>query len=109
MLVVAVSIKKKWANSAWSAGYYAMLDFLAGPELLHLNLSLEALAADGLLAIFFFVAGLELFFVSSRRRHTSFKCDWSSDVCSSDLTATSAVRRVLSERSSSKSARIGVV
>src|SRR5467141_176006 len=25
------------------------------------------------------------FFFSSRRRHTSFKCDWSSDVCSSDL------------------------
>src|SRR5207237_3332465 len=25
------------------------------------------------------------FFVSSRRRHTRFKCDWSSDVCSSDL------------------------
>src|SRR2546430_5129518 len=25
------------------------------------------------------------FFCSSRRRHTSFDCDWSSDVCSSDL------------------------
>src|SRR5688572_3089720 len=25
------------------------------------------------------------FFFSSRRRHTSFDCDWSSDVCSSDL------------------------
>src|SRR5260370_3645355 len=25
------------------------------------------------------------FFFSSRRRHTIFKCDWSSDVCSSDL------------------------
>src|SRR5260370_14024703 len=24
-------------------------------------------------------------FFSSRRRHTRFKCDWSSDVCSSDL------------------------
>src|SRR5260370_11238725 len=28
---------------------------------------------------------LLLFFFSSRRRHTRFKCDWSSDVCSSDL------------------------
>src|SRR5260370_4419730 len=28
-----------------------------------------------------------LFFFSSRRRHTRFKCDWSSDVCSSDLPA----------------------
>src|SRR5882762_11387611 len=28
------------------------------------------------------------FFFSSRRRHTRFKCDWSSDVCSSDLLGT---------------------
>src|SRR5260370_16392672 len=28
-----------------------------------------------------------VFFFSSRRRHTRFKCDWSSDVCSSDLGA----------------------
>src|SRR5256886_11867643 len=27
------------------------------------------------------------FFFSSRRRHTRFDCDWSSDVCSSDLMA----------------------
>src|SRR5688572_33092997 len=27
-----------------------------------------------------------LFYFSSRRRHTRFDCDWSSDVCSSDLT-----------------------
>src|SRR5438270_13698706 len=27
------------------------------------------------------------FFFSSRRRHTRFDCDWSSDVCSSDLNA----------------------
>src|SRR6476661_5759697 len=26
-----------------------------------------------------------IFFFSSRRRHTRFKCDWSSDVCASDL------------------------
>src|SRR2546430_3364147 len=31
------------------------------------------------LCFFFF------FFFSSRRRHTRFDCDWSSDVCSSDL------------------------
>src|SRR2546430_3268798 len=29
-----------------------------------------------------------LFFFSSRRRHTRFDCDWSSDVCSSDLSCT---------------------
>src|SRR2546427_2432683 len=31
------------------------------------------------IVLFFF------FFFSSRRRHTRFDCDWSSDVCSSDL------------------------
>src|SRR5689334_24558824 len=31
--------------------------------------------------IFFFF----FFFFSSRRRHTRWNCDWSSDVCSSDL------------------------
>src|SRR3989475_12773502 len=30
---------------------------------------------------------LFFFFFSSRRRHTRFDCDWSSDVCSSDLIA----------------------
>src|SRR5256886_8081657 len=34
---------------------------------------------EGTVQIFFF-------FFSSRRRHTRFDCDWSSDVCSSDLT-----------------------
>src|SRR2546430_6788119 len=29
--------------------------------------------------------GYSFFFFSSRRRHTRFDCDWSSDVCSSDL------------------------
>src|SRR5256886_887379 len=33
-----------------------------------------------LLSVFTF-----FFFFSSRRRHTRFDCDWSSDVCSSDL------------------------
>src|SRR2546430_6885101 len=31
------------------------------------------------------------FFFSSRRRHTRFDCDWSSDVCSSDLPRQAAV------------------
>src|SRR2546430_13655042 len=35
------------------------------------------------------ISGICLFF-SSRRRHTRFDCDWSSDVCSSDLYAASA-------------------
>src|SRR5205085_3287474 len=32
-----------------------------------------------------YVLSLFFFFFSSRRRHTRFDCDWSSDVCSSDL------------------------
>src|SRR5438034_9129300 len=35
------------------------------------------------MSLFFFF----FFFFSSRRRHTRSLCDWSSDVCSSDLTA----------------------
>src|SRR2546430_10771644 len=33
-----------------------------------------------------------VFFFSSRRRHTRFDCDWSSDVCSSDLVITPSVQ-----------------
>src|SRR5215475_699173 len=34
------------------------------------------------------------FFFSSRRRHTRFSRDWSSDVCSSDLLEYDAVKRL---------------
>src|SRR5256886_10823781 len=33
-----------------------------------------------------------IFFFSSRRRHTRFDCDWSSDVCSSDLPSVPSFR-----------------
>src|SRR6267143_2234664 len=36
---------------------------------------------------------LFFFFFSSRRRHTRWNCDWSSDVCSSDLPAGKEPRR----------------
>src|SRR2546430_8742657 len=36
-----------------------------------------------------------VFFFSSRRRHTRFDCDWSSDVCSSDLDDADARRELL--------------
>jgi NhaA family Na+:H+ antiporter len=49
-----------WANSPWSSGYVALRDAAFGPEALHLHLTVGEWAADGLLAIFFFVAGLEL-------------------------------------------------
>src|SRR2546430_6259048 len=34
------------------------------------------------------------FFFSSRRRHTRFDCDWSSDVCSSDLAARAVIAQI---------------
>src|SRR5260370_27465574 len=37
--------------------------------------------------------GVVCFFFSSRRRHTRFKCDWSSDVCSSDLSPGSVSKK----------------
>src|SRR2546430_262815 len=40
-----------------------------------------------LVRVVFFIAFRWIFFFSSRRRHTIFDCDWSSDVCSSDLSA----------------------
>ncbi|WP_091555563.1 Na+/H+ antiporter NhaA [Micromonospora pattaloongensis] len=51
-----------WANSPWSGGYEALGRFVPWPggERFHLDLSLATWAADGLLAIFFFVVGLEL-------------------------------------------------
>src|SRR2546430_8989067 len=39
------------------------------------------------------------FFFSSRRRHTRFDCDWSSDVCSSDLEGESGVEQPRRKRS----------
>src|SRR5207237_2294627 len=35
--------------------------------------------------LIYYICDVLVFFFSSRRRHTRFKCDWSSDVCSSDL------------------------
>ena len=49
-----------WANTPWSTSYDDLRDFVVGPEALHLDLTLGTWAADGLLALFFFVAGLEL-------------------------------------------------
>lgn len=48
------------ANSPLSDWYVSLRDLKIGPEALHLNLSLGTWAADGLLAVFFFVAGIEL-------------------------------------------------
>lgn len=62
LLLAAAAIALIWANSPWAASYHALTRFTIGTEDLglHLNLSLGGWAADGLLAIFFFVVGLEL-------------------------------------------------
>lgn len=60
LLIAAALIALIWANSPAGTGYADLRDTVAGPESLHLDLSLGTWAADGLLAIFFFVAGLEL-------------------------------------------------
>jgi NhaA family Na+:H+ antiporter len=60
LLIVGALAALVWANSPWSAAYATLRDTQVGPASLHLDLSLGTWAADGLLAIFFFVAGLEL-------------------------------------------------
>jgi NhaA family Na+:H+ antiporter len=60
LLLLATVAALVWANSPGAETYHDLRQLEFGPEVLHLNLSLEAWAADGLLAIFFFVVGLEL-------------------------------------------------
>ncbi len=60
LLVAAAVIALAWANSPASESYFALRDFRIGYGPWHLELSLGAWAADGLLAIFFFLVGLEL-------------------------------------------------
>ena len=60
LLLAATVIALVWANSPASSSYEDLSDTVVGPAALHLDLTLSAWAADGLLAIFFFVAGLEL-------------------------------------------------
>ncbi len=61
-LLVSAAAALVWANSPWSSAYDGVRDRRLGADVLglHLNLTLGTWAADGLLAIFFFVMGLEL-------------------------------------------------
>ncbi|MFB6872194.1 Na+/H+ antiporter NhaA [Streptomyces sp. NPDC056323] len=59
ILLVAAIAALVWANT-FGSSYASVSDFHFGPEALGLNLSVAHWAADGLLAIFFFVAGVEL-------------------------------------------------
>ncbi|BBY16452.1 Na+/H+ antiporter NhaA [Mycolicibacterium litorale] len=62
ILLVAATVALLWANSPWSAAYFSLRDLHIGGEPfgLHLDLTVGTWVADGMLAIFFFVVGLEL-------------------------------------------------
>ncbi len=60
VLLVAAALALVAANSPLSAQYADLLAFRFGPESLHAHLDVMTWAADGLLAVFFFVVGLEV-------------------------------------------------
>ncbi|MEU1617211.1 Na+/H+ antiporter NhaA [Streptomyces sp. NPDC005722] len=60
MLLVAAVAALVWANSPLGDSYRSTVAFHFGPASLHLDLSVGHWAGDGLLTVFFFVAGIEL-------------------------------------------------
>ncbi|MEW2632412.1 Na+/H+ antiporter NhaA [Streptomyces sp. NPDC048389] len=60
LLISAAVLALVWANSPLADSYESLRSFTFGPAALHLDLSVEAWAADGLLAVFFFIVGNEL-------------------------------------------------
>ncbi|OAH11346.1 Na+/H+ antiporter NhaA [Streptomyces jeddahensis] len=60
LLLVAAVTALIWANTPLRDSYETVRDFHIGPAALGLDLSIGHWAADGLLAVFFFVAGIEL-------------------------------------------------
>jgi Na+:H+ antiporter, NhaA family len=60
LLLAAAGAALVCANSPWAQAYRTVSAFAVGPESLHLQMPVSVWAADGLLAIFFFVVGLEL-------------------------------------------------
>jgi NhaA family Na+:H+ antiporter len=60
LLIIAAAVALVWANSPWGDVYFEIANYRVGPAALNLDLTLATWAADGLLAIFFFVPGLEL-------------------------------------------------
>ncbi|WP_063730237.1 Na+/H+ antiporter NhaA [Streptomyces sp. RTd22] len=60
ILLVAAIAALILANTPLSGVYGDIKDFSFGPGALHLHLSVESWATDGLLTVFFFVAGIEL-------------------------------------------------
>ncbi len=60
ILLVAALAALILANSPWQPAYESIRTTVLGPSSWHLDLTLAAWAADGLLALFFLVAGIEL-------------------------------------------------
>ncbi|MFV0131448.1 Na+/H+ antiporter NhaA [Streptomyces sp. HMX112] len=60
VLLLAAVVALVWANTPWSGVYEQIRDFHFGIPALGLDLSVEHWTADGLLAVFFLVAGIEL-------------------------------------------------
>jgi NhaA family Na+:H+ antiporter len=60
LLLVAATAAMILANSPWSDWYFSLSNTVIGIEALNLDLKISTWAADGLLAVFFFVAGMEL-------------------------------------------------
>jgi NhaA family Na+:H+ antiporter len=60
LILLAAVAALLWANSPWQEAYTDLQQTEIGPHALDLHLSLSEWAGSGLLAIFFFVAGLEL-------------------------------------------------
>lgn len=74
LLLIATAAALIWANSPASDDYFALRDLEFGPRAWHLDLSLGQWASDGLLAIFFFLVGIELkieFTTGSLRRFST--------------------------------------
>ncbi|MFF3246351.1 Na+/H+ antiporter NhaA [Streptomyces sp. NPDC002870] len=60
LLLAAAIAALIWANTPLGDSYESVRDFHVGPSALGLDLSIQHWAAEGLLAVFFFVAGIEL-------------------------------------------------
>ncbi|MDN5853105.1 MAG: Na+/H+ antiporter NhaA, partial [Actinomycetia bacterium] len=71
LLIIGAFLALAWANTPWGDVYFDVAGYVVGPESLHLDLTIAEWAADGLLAIFFFVVGVELKaeFVTGSLRH----------------------------------------
>lgn len=60
ILLIAAAAALLWVNSPWGQSYRTVTEYVLPIKALHLDLTVAEWTKDGLLAIFFFVAGLEL-------------------------------------------------